>query len=190
MENHAKYTNMTVPDRKFFALYSSSESVSECFPAINDRREEQLSIALPTRAPINVSHVIIPIFGCVFVELCRDPDRGRKIAYVTSVTTGQSFQGPLFDCVENSIPPPKTEPPDPKDLVGLWVGDRFSYDLLNYVNIPLVEDFYEVEVRWGGLRSNRVRVELYVGDPTRDPLMKQNYGVRRKIDFLRRYDQS
>lgn len=153
---------MTTSNQKFFEIKLDTASPNECSPILTSDATKEIRLAAPTHSPLSASPVVIPICGTFVMPVPSPPTDEPIMFHVLVVATGDSFAGPLRCLDEHpQAPPPESEPLPAEATANMMVGGYFNQNLLDHVEFPLEKGVYEVTVRFQGVESNSVRIELF-----------------------------
>lgn len=97
--------------------------------------------------------------SCDAVAARQAPDLpAEPWVWVRNVETGRRWDNALR-AAEGAHAPPPAEP-DCALLEGMSVRETFDVEVGELVDLPVEDAVYEIEVSWGRVRSNTVRVEV------------------------------
>jgi hypothetical protein len=157
--------NMEFIPKKFSHVPTDSDLRNRCSPDEPDFDWYGILINGPQTVIINRDDEkkFIPICGFYQIETRNLVDSDPMKINVIQDENEQLFSGFIVKRTPHPIKPnpniPKINPEDVQDQISLGY---FNPNLLNYVDFPLFDGFYEVFVEYGGMKSNTITIEIQI----------------------------
>ncbi|MCB9593036.1 MAG: hypothetical protein H6719_09915 [Sandaracinaceae bacterium] len=130
-------------------------------PSAPDASFRGLIVRVPTEVRIDAGEEpVIPIAGFGLLDV-PSPPTDEPMLLIAVDEAGDEHQGVIAPVDEGPvIPPPALPPPDPADLVGVFVESYFNPDLVATCSLAPPFGRYRVRVEYRGFVSNEEEVAV------------------------------
>ena len=162
--------SMAIDERLFENVPLNTRESTPCSPKDPGPNWRGILIQAPKQVVISrgqeakTAYAGIPVCGLYTLDLASLMDGAPMMLILKDQATQAIYTGAVVDKDPSpEEPPPPEKPLDPEALKGLATSSYFNPNIASYVRLPARPATYQVMVKYGGMQSNIVTIQILVG---------------------------